>query len=89
MWVVTPLCPSDISSKYDIEIIYADSVSIMVGFGGEFPHPDCDGLSSDDFPLCEAPCGLPTGEGRRCTEPVEVVRDRGMGCGNIATGAKP
>ena len=30
------------------------------------PHPNCDGSSSgDDFPLCEAPSGLPLGEGRR------------------------
>lgn len=30
---VNPLCPMGISPKYDSEIIYADSVRIIVGFG--------------------------------------------------------
>jgi len=41
---MTPLCPhlhlrqvqvSDISPKYDMEIIYADSIFMIVGFGGD------------------------------------------------------
>jgi len=34
-WVENPLCPLDISPKYDIEIMYADSAFISAGFGGD------------------------------------------------------